>query len=125
MYARAATAYQRVDLESAPKPQILDRLLGRMLTDVESARAAIAIRDIKAKAAAIDHATQIAVELRAALDYAAAPELCGNLAALYDYVIERLALANMQLDPRRLDEAAGVVTSLRDAFAKAASAQPR
>src|ERR1044071_3289636 len=97
MLARAANAYRRVDLESAPKTQILERLFDRCLADIAAARQAIEQRDIKKKAAALDHALRIVGELRASLDVAAAPALCENLAALYDFVTERLVSASVTL----------------------------
>lgn len=119
MNARAALVYKRVDLESAPKHQIVERLFDRFARDVEDARAAIAQRDIKAKAAMIDHAIRITTELRAALDHAVAPALCANLDALYGFVIDRLVLANLRLDTRSLDEAARVMTELGATFREA------
>ena len=119
MYGHAASAYRRVDLESAPKHQILDQLFGRLLVDVDRARQAIVGGDIKAKAVAIDHAIQIVGELRASLDHAAAPELCANLAALYDYTIARLTRASAYLEPKVLDEVAVIALQLRQAFADA------
>jgi flagellar protein FliS len=116
MSARAANAYKRVDLESAPKSQILDRLFERFQRDLDEARRAIAGKDIKAKAAAIDHALQIVIELRAALDHAAAPELCANLAALYEFVMERLTRASVSLQVQPLDEAGGVMSEIGAAF---------
>ena len=68
MLARAANAYRRVDLESAPKTQILERLFDRFLADLATAREGIAVRDVKKKAAALDHAMQIVAELKASLD---------------------------------------------------------
>jgi len=116
MLARAANAYRRVDLESAPKTQILERLFDRCLADLAAAREAITVRDIKKKAAAIDHALQIVGELKAALDVAAAPELCANLAALYDFVTERMIDANARLDAKPLDQATRIMTELGEAF---------
>jgi flagellar protein FliS len=116
MLARAANAYRRVDLESAPKTQILERLFERCLADLAVAREAIAVRDIKKKAAAIDHALQIVSELKAALDLAAAPELCANLAALYEFVTERMIDANARLDGKPLDQATRIMTELAEAF---------
>ncbi|HEX7700406.1 MAG TPA: flagellar protein FliS, partial [Kofleriaceae bacterium] len=61
MYSRsAANAYRRVDLESAPKYQIVDRLYERFARDVEEARNAIHAKDISGKAKALDHALCIA-----------------------------------------------------------------
>ena len=119
MYARAANAYRRVDLESAPKAQILERLFDRFAQDLDAARAAIAIRDIPNKATAIDHAMRIVVELQASLDLEAAPELCANLIALYDFVTERLTHANLALDVVALDRAGQVMAELGSAFRQA------
>lgn len=116
MLARAANAYRRVDLESAPKTQILERLYDRFLADVTSAREAIDAKDIKAKATALDHALRIVVELKAALDFNASPELCANLAALYDFVTDRLMDASMTLTTKPLDQAVRVMSELGDAF---------
>lgn len=116
MHARAANAYRRVDLESAPKTQILERLFDRCVSDIASARAAIEAKDIHKKAAAIDHALQIVVELKASLDVAAAPELCANLAALYDFVTQRLSEANSTLAMPPLDQATRIMTELGAAF---------
>lgn len=116
MHARAANAYRRVDLESAPKHQILDRLFERFAQDVTAARAAIAARDIVAKGAQIDHALAIVTELAASLDHAAAPELCANLAALYDFVTVALTEANATMKPEPLDRATRVMTELATAF---------
>ena len=119
MYGRAAARYRDVDLESAPKTQIVERLFARFERDVELARAAIAAKDIAGKAAAIDHATQIVVSLRGALDHHAAPELCVNLDALYRFVIDKLTSANRTLDAKHLDAACGVMRKLGESFRKA------
>jgi flagellar secretion chaperone FliS len=116
MHARAANAYRRVDLESAPKTQIVERLFDRCVRDIATARAAIEARDIHGKAAALDHALRIVAELKASLDVAAAPELCANLAALYDFVSDRLIDANTTLALPPLDQATRVMTELAEAF---------
>jgi flagellar protein FliS len=116
MLARAANAYRRVDLESAPKTQILERLFDRCLADISAAREAIEVKDIKKKAAALDHALQIVAELKASLDVGAAPELCANLAALYDFVTERLIEANAKLEAKPLDQATRIMKELGEAF---------
>lgn len=121
MYARAAVAYRQVDLESASKPEILTRLFNRFLEDVARARAAIAARDIAAKATQLDHASRIVTELRAALDHSQSPELCANLDALYQFVADQLTEANCKLVTPPLDACVKVMADLRDAFAEARS----
>lgn len=116
MHARAANAYKNVDLESAPKHVVLERFFERFARDVAQARDAIVVHDIQRKANALDHALRIVGELTAALDHAMAPELCGNLAALYDYVSDRLATSNRTLELEPLDEAARLMAEIGSAF---------
>lgn len=116
MLARAANAYRRVDLESAPKTQILERLFDRCLADLANARSAIEVKDIQTKAAMIDHALRIIVELKAALDFNASPELCTNLAALYDFATDNILQASATLTTKPLDVVVRIMTEIGDAF---------
>lgn len=118
-HARAANAYKRVDLESAPKPVILERLFERFLMDLVRTREALTAKDIQAKAQHLDHAMRIVGELEASLDHAVAPELCANLVALYRFVLDQLGKCNMTLDPSHLDAASRVMTDLGAAFREA------
>ena len=117
--SRAANAYRQVDLESAPKTQIVDRLFARFALDLDTARAAIVKRDVQGRANALDHALQIVVELKASLDSATAPELCANLAALYDFVIGRIGACTLTSSAKPLDEAGAVMAQLATAFCEA------
>ncbi len=119
MSNRAARLYKTVDLESAPKTQIVERLFERFARDLTDARRAIEARDIGSKARALDHATQIVVQLRSALDHRAAPELCANLDALYRFVIDQLARANSKLDVKPLAHCERVMGTLGDGFRRA------
>ena len=119
MSYHAANAYRRADLESAPKTVIVERLFDRFAADVAAGKTAIAAKNIDGKAAAIDHALRIVVELKASLDHAAAPELCANLEALYNFVTARLSEANAKLATGPLDQAARVMADLGQAFKEA------
>ena len=124
MYARAANSYRQVDLDSAPKSEIMMRLFARCLADIAAGRAAIAARNIAGKARALDHATQIVVELRAALDHKAAPDLASRLDSLYGYVQDQLSAANAKLDIKPLDAATRIMGELSEAFAVARTRAP-
>ena len=116
MHARAANAYRRVDLESAPKQDVLGRLFERFGADLVAARTAIAAKDIVAKAAAFDHALRIVGELEASLDHTAAPELCAQLQSLYRFVSDALIKVNRSLDPKGLDVPVKVMSDIAGAF---------
>jgi flagellar secretion chaperone FliS len=121
MYAshRASNAYRAVDLQSAPKQEILRRLFDRCLLDMEQARQAIIARDIVTKSKAVDHALRIVNELEASLDHNSAPELCDNLQRLYNFVSERIHVASVKLETKPLDEAATLMAELAATFREA------
>lgn len=121
MYAaqRASAAYRAVDLNSAPKHEIMRRLYERFFQDIIEARQAMAAKDIVRKGKAVDHAVAIVNELTASLDHSAAPEMCANLERLYRFVCERIYVASATLDPTPLDEATSVMTELAAAFREA------
>jgi flagellar protein FliS len=121
MYAanRATNAYRSVDLNSAPKHDILRRLFERFLQDLEQGKIAIKAKDIAAKGKALDHAVAIVNELQASLDHAASPEMSANLDQLYRFVTDRIFTASVKLDTKPLDEAAKVMTEISTAFREA------
>jgi flagellar biosynthetic protein FliS len=119
LYRRAAAAYQKVHMETSPA-RMLDGLLGRLLRDMDDARAAIERRDIKAKSQHVDHALRIISELVNALDFRQAPELCQQLSNLYGFVEECLLEASLKLEPRRLAEARKVVEMIHESNRQAA-----
>lgn len=125
MADRYAQAYQRVYLESASPTRVLDELYTRLLRDLDDGARCIAAGDIEGKAAATNHAVDIVLQLAAALDRSHAPALCDNLERLYDFVRSRVLDASVRLDARPLAEAAGVVRTIRDAFAEAAASSSR
>lgn len=68
----------------------------------------------------IAKARNIVSELLIALDHDAAPELCANLASLYDFCLDRLMLANRHGTSDPLDDVLRVLTPLREAWKTAA-----
>lgn len=120
MQARAAAiAYKKVFLDSAPPTRVLDELYGRLLLDLEQAKDGILRKDIRAKGEALGHAHRILDELGLALNHEAAPELSENLALLYAYCGSQLITANLNMDPKPLDEALRILSGLRDSFRQA------
>lgn len=67
----------------------------------------------------ISRAYSILSELYIALDHDKAPDLCRNLAALYDFSMSRLTQANLKQDPTMLDDVIKVLTPVREAFGEA------
>lgn len=112
-YASGANAYARIGTESgamsASPHQLIAMLFEGAKTAITMARHHMANNEISAKGNAISKAINIVDNgLKASLDAEAGgkagAELVANLAALYDYVSQRLLLANLRNDPALLDE---------------------
>jgi flagellar secretion chaperone FliS len=114
--ARALRSYRTVSVESASPARLLDELLNRLLRDCASARDCILAKDIAGKGQHIGHGLAIVGELIAALDFSVAPDLCAQLASLYQFVIDRLSDANVRRDVAPLAEAEKIIKTLREAF---------
>ena len=67
----------------------------------------------------VGKAHAIISELMLALDHAASPDLCANLAAVYDFSLARLSDANRSATPQPIAEVLRALTPLREAWALA------
>jgi flagellar protein FliS len=67
----------------------------------------------------VGKAHAVVSELLLALDHTAAPELCANLAAVYDFALSRLSDANREARPKPIDDVLRALTPLREAWALA------
>jgi flagellar secretion chaperone FliS len=73
--------------------------------------------DLARKAAAISQCLSIVGELRGSLDLGAGGELATNLHNLYDYMVRRLLLANVNSDVKPLAEVSSLLDNVRSAWA--------
>lgn len=116
-----AAAYSKVGVETGvgaadPHKLILMLFDGAILA-VSAASTAMAQKDIAAKGQAASKAIEIITNgLKASLDVSAGGELAERLAALYDYMGERLLYANLHDNAAALDEVASLLQGLREAW---------
>jgi len=120
----AISRYRQVRTEGSVEDATPHRLIA-MLFDGALSRIALAAAhmrrgEIEAKGAAITRALEIVGALRASLDMNVSGGLPQRLDALYDYVSRRLLHANLENDPTVLDEVAGLVRVIADAWAQVA-----
>ncbi len=73
--------------------------------------------DVGKKAAAVSQCLNIVGELRGSLDMSSGGALAENLNKLYDYMIRRLLLANVNNDVKILTEVSGLLDNIRSAWA--------
>jgi len=107
--ASATSAYRQVGVQSvvhgASPHQLIAMLFDGLTASLQSARGAIERGDIAEKACHTSRAVRILQEgLLGALDNARGGQVADNLAALYEYCIARLTLANARNDAALLLE---------------------
>lgn len=125
MMRSPAQSYAKVSVDAAVETSDPHRLV-LMLFDgaisaVSLARIHMNSGDIAQKGMAISKAINLVTNgLQASLDKEAGGELAERLAALYEYMTQRLLFANLKNNVAALDEVAELLTSLREAWAEIA-----
>jgi flagellar protein FliS len=119
--SRAASAYQRVNIETAVSQadphQLVNMLFEGLLKNVGAARAAMARGDIATKGMLINKAVRIIDEaLKPALNLAQGGDIAANLNGLYGYCSLRLTEANLRNDDAALADVIRVIEPLADGW---------
>ena len=121
MNTNAINAYAKVEMESAalgadPHKLILMLYQGALLA-ISSAKNQMLRKEIAAKGKSISHAILIIdTGLKCSLDKNAGGELAQSLSALYDYMCQRLLIANLKNDTAALDEVSHLLSELKGAW---------
>ena len=114
MNPRAASAYQRINVETSmhtiDQHQLVSLLYEGVLNAISTARGALARGDVLTKCNSIAKAVRILEEgLMTALDREAGGEVAANLEAVYDYALRRLVEANAGNDDAKMQEVASLI----------------
>lgn len=112
-----AAQYRKVgvqsNVETATPHKLIEMLLDGALSKLHLARGLMEQKQIAAKGEQISWALAIIDGLKAALDLTAGGEVAANLDALYDYLMRRLVVANLDNDVAVLDEVARLLNEIR------------
>lgn len=125
MMNNPAQSYAKVGVESAiataDPHRLIMMLFDGALAAISQARIHMEAGDIPKKGVSISKAIDlISNGLRASLDMEAGGQLAERLAALYEYMGQRLLFANLNNSVAALDEVAELLGSLRDAWSQIA-----
>lgn len=125
----AATAYAKVGVETkvstASPHQLIVMLYDGALLAINSAAVSMETGDIPNKGKSVSQAINIITNgLKASLDMSAGGDIAERLAALYDYMAQRLLQANLQNSRPALDEVGALLNELREAWVGIADAVP-
>lgn len=115
-----AARYQQLDtqsrVESASPHRLIQLMMERVLAKVGLAKTHLDNRNMPEKGNAIGDAIEIINGLQASLNHKADARLSGNFDALYGYMMRRLLEANLHNDAAALDEVAGLMRELKEAW---------
>lgn len=116
MWNNAQDAYLEHRILSADPLELVRLLYQAAIGAVREARRALSAGEIAARSRAISRACGIVLELNAALDHARGGDISGRLAALYDYMLNRLLEANLRQDDAPLADVLGLLNTLSEAW---------
>jgi flagellar protein FliS len=117
-----AKSYLQTQVQSADPMQLVVLLYDGALRQATIAHDAMVRKDIPTRRTAIGKALDIVAELQNTLDLERGGKVSADLDGLYAYVISRLLDAVAHQDPKPIEEAIGILSTLRDAWQQIATA---
>lgn len=119
MYQNAVNAYKNVQVRTSNPGELLLALYDGIFRFLTVAKTALQQGKKVQAMEACSRVFAILTELYSALDYSKAPDLCQNLASVYDFCMDRTTKASRQGDIQAIDEIVRVMTPIRDGFREA------
>lgn len=111
--------YQKLNIETASREQILIMLYDGAIQFLNKAKIAINNNNIEEAHNNLISTQNIIYEFINSLDREVAPDLAARLTSLYEYFIRRLIEANMKKEIAPIDEVLGFLKSLKATWEKA------
>ena len=115
--SQQAKNYFRTRVMTATREQLQMMLFDGAVRFARQARAALENKDFETSYNMLTRTQHIVMELNRALSHKENPELCGKLAALYNFIYKQLVMANLHRDINPLDEAIELLNYQRDTWA--------
>lgn len=117
-YQRAASVnkYANTNVMTATPQQLIVMLYDGAIRFINTAKAMLQTKNLALYGDNMTKAQRIFNELRGHLNFEAGGEIARNLDRLYDFIDNRLCLANIKKDPALIDEAMKVILELRSAW---------
>lgn len=116
MNPQAAQNYLRTKVFTATPEQLQLMLYDGALRFGEQAKAALEKKEFENSYHMISRVQKIITEMNGSLKHEVAPELCGKLAALYNFVYRKLVEANVEHKIESLEEALGILRYQRETW---------
>jgi flagellar protein FliS len=116
MNQNAANEYLKARVMTATPEQLQLMLFDGAIRFAEKGKQAMAAKVLDQSYLNISKAEKILLELNCSLKPDLAPELCGNLAAIYMFCYRKLVEANTKRDEKALEEAINILKYQRETW---------
>ena len=116
MLHQPRTEYLKTQVMTA-SPEMLHLMLwDGAIRFAEQGKEAILKKDIEGSYKSLVRAQKIVMEMCGGLRHSVDPELCQKLSALYNFMYRRLVDANVQKDPKMVDDALEIMRHQRETW---------
>jgi flagellar secretion chaperone FliS len=119
MLGTAAARYKQVQQNTLTPGELLLALYDGLFRFLNGAKYSLSKGEVTKARELLCKAHAVVSELYVALDHKTAPDLCANLASVYDFALARMTDANRQANEQHVDEVIRVLTPLREAWQQA------
>jgi flagellar secretion chaperone FliS len=116
MLQHAAASYKKVRATTSNQGELLLALYDGIFRFLNGSQLLIERGENTRARELNSRAAKVIAELDMALDHQAAPELCGNLAAIYDFCQSRLRHASRHDDAQAIADVLRALSPLREAW---------
>lgn len=117
---KALDQYNTVNIKTAVSEasphDLITMLFDGAITAITRAKGLMEQKQMEAKGEQIAKASRILVHLKGSLNMDEGAEVAVNLDSLYDYMIQRLATANIELNSGMLDEVSGLIREVKSGW---------
>jgi flagellar secretion chaperone FliS len=121
-YTTATTRYLEADVLSRSPEWLVPLLYEHLLKHLRRADLQIETRDLEGKAASLERAQAIVLELAGSLDHQQGGEIAQRLSALYAYFAGEIMSIGRSLDRAHLGRLIAMIADLHDGWVQAAEA---
>lgn len=104
------------DLAVADPYRVIQLLMQGALENMAKAKGAIERKDFASKGQTIGKAIAIISALRSSLDMSVAGDISGNLADLYEFMIDHLTLASRDQSVSKVDDVIEIMLTIKSAW---------
>ena len=111
--------YKNTEVITASKESILLMLYDGAIRFLKKAIVASNEKNLEEKNRFVGKTMDIVNELRATLNHKADQDIANHLEQLYDFVLDRLLKGSVENNPKYLEEAIGVLDTLKNAWEEA------